>query len=321
MPELLWDEIGEKEFQSGLDRGVIYLDDGSAIPWSGLISVDEEQDYEVSPVHYDGQKIHDLVRPGDYTAQVTAVTYPDALVHLEGFSEDVPGVFYGEQDPGMFNMSYRSYIGNDVDGPSAAYKIHILYNVTAIPQTKTYASLSDDPSIMEFSWDISAIPEEVPGNKPTAHIVLDSRKIDPSLLEQVEKLLYGGPYVFAGLPSMEELLELLLNFFIIQIIDNGDGTWTATAIEDGYITVNIDGSFTIDNINAVYLDAVTYELFTTRHAADTPTISIRLYPNGVWTATSDYDDLVVDNGDGSFVINNVEAEFAGPEMYRISDTD
>lgn len=175
----------------------------------------------------------------------------------------VRGVFVGEQRPKTFGLSYRTRVGSDVDG-DAGYKIHVLYNVTAIPSAKGYNTLSDSPDVIDFQWELSAVPETVEGFRPTSHVIIDSRYTDPILFADIELLLYGGLTANATLPPFEDLIEMIFSFFLVEIVDNNDGTWTAYSEYDGYINMIDPTEFRLDNVNAIFTDVDTYELSDTQ---------------------------------------------------------
>lgn len=262
MSAIVWDEISARTYETGLDRGVLYPPDAPAVPWNGLVEVEEKFDHEVDPVYYDGQKINDLVNPGDFAANVKAVTFPDAFSELEGFAEVNPGMLLGNQKPTPFGLSFRTLIG-DTNGETAGYKLHIVYNATAVPADRTRSTLTDAPSVTPFEWDITAVPEEVPGYRPTAHIVINSSQFDSEFLELIEDMLYGTEDTDPELIPMAELIIFLLSWFSVVVVDNGDGTWTAYSSRpegDNPITFPADGEFAISEVNGVYLDADTYEI-------------------------------------------------------------
>lgn len=263
MSRLVWDDIGEKVYETGLDQGVLYLPSGVGVPWNGLTELIEQFNKSVVPIYYDGMKVNDFVVLGDFSASMKAVTYPEEFVEIEGLAPIKDGVFYADQYPQTFGLCYRTKIGNDIESDTLGYKLHIIYNVTAIPKDKPFTSMGASPSIIEFEWQITAIPEEVPGFLPTAHIVLDSTKIDPWLLEEIEDILYGSTSAEAALVPMSDLVEHISGWFRVQIIDNGDRTWTAISIRDGFIFEDLDRLFTIINVNAVYLNDTTYLLSDT----------------------------------------------------------
>lgn len=271
MAKTEWHSANDLAFETGLDKGVLYLPDGSSVPWNGLTQINENFNSETEPVYFDGMKINDLVTLGDFEATLTAMTYPDEFMELEGLVlNQRPGVFLGSQPPKAFGLCYRTLIGNRNEGIDYGYKLHLLYNVTAIPNEKTYASFSADPVLTEFSWSIKAVPEDVPGFRPTAHAIIDSRYVDPLLLGDLEDLLYGTSEADGVLLPLADLIELLANWFRVEIIDNGDGTWTARADKEGFIHILPDDLFTLTGVNAVYLNATTYRIASTTSIHDVP---------------------------------------------------
>lgn len=272
MAQLEWDKAGDRNFESGLDKSVLYLPDGSAVPWNGLTSVIEKFDKDVKPVYFDGKKINDLVTLGDFAATMQAITYPVEFEDLEGVGELRPGVKIADQPPKVFALCYRTQLGNDVDGQGSGYKIHILWNVTAIPNDRTYATMAADPSLTEFEWDLYAVPEDIDGFRPTAHFFIDSRDVDPLLLSDIETQLYGTVGADAALLPMADLMAYMASWYRIRIIDNGDGTWTADDnAHSGFISY-LDGGtasiFQITSANAVFLDADTYQISDTVDVSD-----------------------------------------------------
>lgn len=253
MTRLRWDEIGSKKYETGVDRGVLYLPDGTAVAWNGLTEITEKNDGDSTPVYFDGNKISDLVTLGGFVATMKAITYPDEFAELEGYAEITPGIFAGQQRPKVFNLCYRTLVGNDLD-EAAGYKLHILYNVTAIPSDKTFATVSEDPEITQFEWEITAIPEEVEGYKPSAHISIDSREVEPDLLQNIEDVLYGVPGIDGALIPMIDFTNFLYFGYKWKIVDNGDGTWAAITPVEGLIYLGPeDGLWTLYEVNASYL--------------------------------------------------------------------
>lgn len=320
MPELVWDAIEDRTYETGLDKGVLYLPDGSAVPWNGLTSVIEHFDSETYPVYYDGMKINELVVLGDFSASLRAVTYPEKFVELEGLGQVKHGLFYADQSPQSFGLCYRSQIGNALDGDVIGHKIHIIYNVVAIPSDKTYASAGSEPSLVEFEWNISAVPEEVPGFRPTAHIIINSDDIDPWLMEELEEILYGSIAADAVLLPMEELVTYIADWARIHIVDNGDGTWTATTTREGFISFGIDGFFQIVGANAIFTDDHTFVISDTVDIADVPQIKITEVEGGYWNAVTESEGLIVMIDDHEFEIRNATAVFLNDHTYQISDT-
>jgi hypothetical protein len=153
--------------------------------------------------------------PGSYSAKLGAFTYPDELDDLVGNGQFAPGVVVHDQRSKLFHLSYRTREANDLD-TDAGYKIHIVYNVVAIPDSVALNTLSDSPAAALFAWSLSATPPVMFGVRPSAHISLHSRTIDPEVLQDIENILYGrafvdeaNPAILPGLPTMVELLDMI----------------------------------------------------------------------------------------------------------------
>jgi hypothetical protein len=211
MTVLEWDKVGDRRYETGIDRGVLFPPNAPAVPWNGLTSVTETVSRDVKSYYLDGVKYLDHHVPGSYAAKLTAFTYPDELETLLGMTEYAPGVFLHDQRAKLFHLSYRTLVGNDVDGTDHGYKVHIVYNVLAIPSDKAMSSVSNQVSVEPFEWDLTGTPNVMFGIRPTAHISLDSRKITPVVLTTVEGLLYGTPYVDIDHPGTNPSLPMLFD--------------------------------------------------------------------------------------------------------------
>lgn len=210
MTKLLWDQVSKRFYEAGLDRGVLYLADGRGVAWSGLTSVEEDFGGEAtSPVFFDGVKVRDNPSTGDYSATLTALTYPDEFLEYEGGGALGNGLYVDDQPAKTFGLSYRTRVGNDVQNLDLGYKIHILYNLTATPESIGNETLTDSPNPNSFGWKLSSVPQEAVGYRPTAHVMFDSRYIWSDLREGLESILYGGDNADARLPSINELLDFV----------------------------------------------------------------------------------------------------------------
>lgn len=264
MATITWDDLDKRIFENGIDRGVLYQSDNKGVPWNGLTSVSENPSISSQPVYFDGLKINELFKFGNYAATINAITYPQEFLEYQGYGQIRRGFNISDQPLQKFGLSYRTLVG-DALNPDLGYKLHIVYNLTAVPSAVSFNTLSDDAQFSEFSWDVMAIPNTVEGYRASSHFILDSRYLDPAMLEEVEQILYGTEAFDARLPSTEELLLLVGGFYVISVEDNGDGTWTATSNTgyDDLIDVDIDDVFTITGINATYLDSETYQISDT----------------------------------------------------------
>jgi hypothetical protein len=260
-----WEANGKRRFESGLDRGVLYLPTGQGVPWNGLVSVDENDATTSQPVYFDGRKVADILTYGEFTGSISAFTYPEIFDTLQGFTELNQGVRLTEQPHHRFSVSYRTLVGNDTTGQDLGYKIHIIYNLLATPSGRSYQTLTDTPEPNVFQWDVTSVPFVIPGARPTSRIIIDSTKVDPDLLEQIEFMLYGHGDQVPMLMSMPDLITYLRNWFRFSVTDNGDGTWTADTDYLDYISIDDpeEGQITFTNVNATMLDANTYTISST----------------------------------------------------------
>lgn len=260
MTALVWDQAGDRRYETGSDRGVLYVPGGDAVPWNGLVSVQEKPEGgTITSYHFDGQKYLDVVSNQDYRATLEAFTYPDEFEQFDGAIAIEEGVYATYQPRSTFGLSYRTKVGNDLNG-DLGYKLHLVYNAIASPSPKQFVTMAQAIRPVNFMWDIVAVPEVVPGHKPTAHLVIDTSKItDPNIIAEIEIMLYGSPLTAAYLPTPTEIVDLLSSWPGITITDNGDGTWTATG-PSALITMLDLTEFQITDANATYLDADTYEI-------------------------------------------------------------
>lgn len=208
MSRLQWDRVGERFFETGIDRGVLFTVEGVAVPWNGLTNVSEETSREVKSYWLDGVKYLDHHVPGSYSAKLEAFTYPDELEGLVGNREFAPGVYLHDQKARVFHLSYRTGVGSDTD-PEVGYKIHVVYNVMAVPSSTGMSTIGETVDLAKMAWDLSGTPPQMFGARPTSHISLHSLTIDPDLLATIEGLLYGTDLIDPALPSMIDLLALV----------------------------------------------------------------------------------------------------------------
>lgn len=215
MAKLVWDQAGQKLFETGVDHGVLFVSDRQGgyqpgVVWNGLTSVAENPSgAEANPVYADNIKYLNIISAEEFGATIEAYTYPDEFMECDGSAEVVAGVNIGQQARKTFALCYRTRIGNDVAGDNLGYKIHIIYNCQAAPSGKTYSTVNESPEAITFSWELSTTPVPVEGFRPTATVVIDSTKVSASALAAVEAVLYGNEEEDAQLPSIENLLSML----------------------------------------------------------------------------------------------------------------
>jgi hypothetical protein len=260
--QIQWNLIADRQIETGLDRGVLYLKSGVSVPWNGLTSVDEEGGEGAAEYYVDGRPFLYLPKPKEFKATLNAYMYPDEFSAVLGEIEVADGMYLDSQMGDSFDLSYRTRIYDGINGENAGYKIHLIYNATVVPSAKTYGTMSDSINPVEFSWGIQAVPVRVDGYRPTAHITIDTRHMDSARISEIEALLYGTVDVPAAMPSAQVIFDRLSFGDAIIITDNGDGTWTA---EGSYLNIYMIGNeiFQIDNVNAVDHGDGTYTISST----------------------------------------------------------
>lgn len=263
MTRVTWNEPGKKFFEYGVDRGVLYPDEYTGVPWNGLTRVEESSEGgEVTSLYFDGFKYLDLLAVKDYQGTLQAYTFPDEFLQFNGTLEIVNGVFATNQPvTNTFGLSYRTRIGNDLDDTTLGYKLNLLYNLTAVAEAKSFETRSEELTPTDFAWTITGTPIPISGFKDTCHLIIDSREVHPRLLADIENILYGDEDTNPRMPLGDELVEFFTNWAVHYITDNGDGTWTIDSPAD-LIHVNPDGSFVIDEVETTYLDPNTYTITT-----------------------------------------------------------
>ena len=214
MAALTWDDVGDKLYETGVDHGVLYLPDSSGVyntgfAWNGLTTVTESPTgAEPSAQYADNIKYLNLVSAEEFGGTIEAFTYPEEFAQCDGTELPSPGVALGQQIRKMFGMSYRTKVGNDIDGMDYGYKLHLLYGALAAPSEKAYATVNDSPEAIAFSWDVSTTPVPVTDLKPTSLIVVDSTVVDATDLAALEDLLYGAGATEAALPTPDAVIAL-----------------------------------------------------------------------------------------------------------------
>lgn len=214
MPKLIWDNTGERFYETGVKQGVLYLPtDGvysKGVAWNGLTTVTESPSgAESTPIYADDAKYLNLVSAEEFGATIEAYTYPDEFAVCDGSAELTPGVSIGQQSRSIFGLSYKTVLGNDVDGNDHGYKLHLIYGCLAAPSEKSYASINDSPEAITFSWEVSTTPVNVAGFKPTASLTITSTNVDAEKLVALEDILYGGADTEARLPLPDEIKTLM----------------------------------------------------------------------------------------------------------------
>lgn len=213
MSKLVWDNTGERLYETGVSKGVLYIPTGGVyskgVAWNGLTAVTESPSgAEATPLYADDIKYLNLMSNEEFGCTIEAYTYPDEFAECDGSASLVDGVYIGQQARKTFGFCYRTVLGNDTESNDHGYKLHLVYGCLAAPSEKSYATINDSPEAITFSWEVSTTPVNVTGHKPTACITIDSTKADPTKLAALEAKLYGDESTEAMLPLPDEIAQI-----------------------------------------------------------------------------------------------------------------
>ena len=214
MSKLAWGNIGDRQFELGVDQGVLYLPNGgvydTAVAWNGLTTVTESPSgAAATPSYADNSKYMNLVAAEDFGGTIEAFTFPTEFYQCDGSAVVNGGVVLGQQNRRTFGLSYRTKIGNDTIGQDAGFKIHLVYGALAAPSERAYATVNDSPAAISFSWTFSCTPVNVAGGyKPVSVLTVDSTKVPTSYMNNLLDIIYGTSSVNARLPLPDEVVAL-----------------------------------------------------------------------------------------------------------------
>lgn len=214
MSRVVWDHTGERLYETGVDRCVLYLQSEGAypkgVPWNGLTKVSESPSgAEATALYANNRKYLSLYSAEDFGGTIEAYTYPDEFAACDGSAELVPGVTISQQTRVPFGFTYRTLIGNDTKLNKYGYKIHIVYGAMASPSEKERNTVNDSPEAATMSWEFTTTPVSIENFEPTAHVVIDSTKIAAEKLKAIEDILYGAAETEASLPLPNKIVEVI----------------------------------------------------------------------------------------------------------------
>lgn len=237
MAKLVWDQTGEKLYETGVKMGVLYPQGAGGsypkgVPWNGLTAVTESPSgAEATPLYADDIKYLNLMSTEEFGATIEAYTYPDEFAKCDGSAEIATGVTIGQQKRQAFGLAYRTVLGNDTEANSYAYKHHLIYGALAAPSEKAYATINDSPEAITFSWGVSTTPVSVNGFEPTASLVIDSSKVDKVKLAVLEAILYGvdaDEYSETKTYAIGEYCQHSSEYYVCSAAVETAGAWDAS---------------------------------------------------------------------------------------------
>lgn len=259
MTQLSWDNAGQRLYEAGVDRGVLYVD-GVGVAWNGLTAVEEAPTGgESRPFYTDGVKYLNLAAKEEFAATINAFYSPVEFDVCEGYGQVALGLVAGQQRRKSFAFCYRSKIGNDLNADHG-YKIHIVYNAMVAPTTRNYASLSDSHDVPVLSWPITTTPIVIPGMMRSAQLIIDSTKISALGLAEIEKILYGTETTAPALPSPAAIIAALTTADEFVVTDLGGGVFEISGSIDNIIEASPGVYQIVHDTSVVDIDADSSEI-------------------------------------------------------------
>lgn len=260
MSRLTWNTPGTRFFEAGVDQGVLYIDADPGVPWIGLTSVEETPTGAEAQAYYiDGMKYLNVSTAEEFEATIGAFTYPLEFSQCDGTAQIRMGLFFGQQPRKPFGFTYRTKVGNDIQGVDHAYKIHLVYNALATPAQRSLSSFSDSVEASDFSWELTTKARLVPGFAPTAHVIVDSRYTNAFAMSAIEDILYGSDLNVPRLPTPEELIAIFDTPIEFVVTDSGGGKFFVGGPDDDVVDIGL-GKFIIDHENVVSAGVDTYTI-------------------------------------------------------------
>lgn len=222
--QIVWDKTSERLYRTGVDRVVLFPQTtggayGEGVGWNGVTKISESPDGGDTTTTYANNNIYlNLVAKENFKGSISAYTYPKEWEACDGSASvlssgsgatGVKGLRVTGQTRTPFGLAYRTLIGNDTAGTEHGYEIHLVYNATAGVSSLDYQTVNDSPEALELSWDFSTLPVDVPGAKPSAHLVISSLTAEPTKLKALETKLYGTESADPALPTPAEVIATL----------------------------------------------------------------------------------------------------------------
>ena len=159
MSRLVWDQTGEKFYETGVSNVALYPQDDKGVypkgvAWNGITAINESPSgAEATPLYADNIKYLELRSAEEYGSSIEAYTYPDEFAECDGSAEIAQGVKIGQQPRKPFGLVYKTTMGNDVQENDYGYKLHVIYGAKAAPSEKAYATINDSPEAITFALD------------------------------------------------------------------------------------------------------------------------------------------------------------------------
>lgn len=234
MSKLIWDAVGERTYETGVDHGILFVVDndsyGAGEVWNGISNVTESPSgAEATAIWADNIKYLNLYSAEEYGLTIEAYTYPDKFKECNGMASVGTGVNIGQQARKSFGFAYRTRIGTDLD-ESAGEKIHLVYGCRAGTTEVSHGTVNDSPEAAQFSWEVTTTPVPVEGFRPTSNVEIDSTLVDETKYNSFLAILEGTDDTYTKLAT--EPANWATNY-TNYYTKNQDGTYSKVPAGEG----------------------------------------------------------------------------------------
>lgn len=216
MAKIKWDQDGQRLYETGTSKGVLFPKSASGayesgVAWNGLTGVSKSNDgAEETPLYADNMKYLSLTSAENLKGTISAYTYPEEFEACDGSAAVHPGVYVGQQNRKPFGMVYSTIVGNDTQGTLFGEKLHFIYNAKVAPAERAYETINDDPTAITFSWEYSTTPVDLSdiGLQHSAGITVAKHEVDPAVWKALTDMVYGTDVLEPTLPSIHEVIAM-----------------------------------------------------------------------------------------------------------------
>lgn len=216
MTKLLWDQAGERLFETGTSKGALFTQSTTGayekgVAWNGLVSVKKSNDgAEENPQYADNMKYLSLMSAENLKGSIDAFTYPTEFEACDGSAAIHPGVYVGQQTRKPFGLAYMTIVGNDTQGTAYGEKLHLVYNAKVSPSERAYETVNEDPNALTFSWEFTTTPVDLSdiGLEPSAGITIAKHEVSEAAWKALIDKIYGTEAEEPTLPTIQEVIAL-----------------------------------------------------------------------------------------------------------------
>lgn len=215
MAKLIFDEVGKRFYETGVSKGVLFVQDETGayplgVAWNGLTAVNESPSgAEANDQFADNMKYLSLTGAENFEGTIEAFYSPSEFDVCDGMIEVAAGVNAHQQNRKAFGFAYQSIIGNDIKQNDYGTKLHLWYGCKAAPTERANATVNDSPEPANPSWSITSTPVDVPGHRPTSVLTIDSTKAAPAKWKALMDIIYGTDSTTPYLPTPSQVIQLM----------------------------------------------------------------------------------------------------------------